>query len=113
MFKERLIEAMELRGFNAVDICERLAIPASTMSNYMTGRMTPKTKRIMALASLLDVSEAWLLGYDVPMERNAESKKQEINRIFDLLTEQQKDSALQFLKSIVGERLGKDPLPPA
>lgn len=73
--KDRLREAMERRGFRAVDLVERTGIPKGTISYYLTGHTKPKADRLYLLARALDVSEAWLLGYDVPMARSPESKR--------------------------------------
>ena len=74
-FKDRLKQAMEFRNVKAVDLCERGNIPKSAMSYYISGRSEPKDERIYILAKLLDVSEPWLLGYDVPMERETTQKE--------------------------------------
>lgn len=73
--KDRLREAMELRGLRAVDLVEKTEIPKGAISYYLAGRSQPKADRIYLLARALDVNEAWLLGYDVPMARSPESKK--------------------------------------
>ena len=39
------------------------------MSYYLSGRSEPKANRLYVIAKTLDVSEAWLLGYDVPIDR--------------------------------------------
>ena len=73
--KDRLKQAMDYRNIKAVDLCERGDIPKSAMSYYISGRSEPKSDRLYTIAKLLDVSEAWLLGYDVPMERSMEQKE--------------------------------------
>ena len=73
--KYRLREAMEVRGFRAVDLVEGTGIPKVTISYYMSGKTVPRADNLYKLAQVLNISEAWLLGYDVPMERTAESKK--------------------------------------
>ena len=73
-FKDRLKQAMDYRNLKAVDLVERCDIPKSAMSYYLSGRSKPKDDRVYILAKLLDVSEGWLLGYDVPMERSPEQK---------------------------------------
>lgn len=73
--KDRLKEAMERRGFRAVDLVERTGIPKGTISYYLTGHTKPKADRLYLLARALDVSEAWLLGYDVPIQRTDAQKK--------------------------------------
>jgi transcriptional regulator with XRE-family HTH domain len=41
----------------------------------LSGKTEPKADRLYALAVALDVSEAWLLGYEVPIQRKPEQKK--------------------------------------
>lgn len=71
----RLKEAMDIRGLRAVDIIDRTGIPKVTLSYYMSGKTEPKADRIYTLAKVLNVSEAWLMGFDVPMHRTDEQKK--------------------------------------
>ena len=42
------------------------------MSHYTNGRYSPKSNNIYKIAKALDVSEAWLIGYDVPTDRAVE-----------------------------------------
>ena len=74
-FRERLKSIMELRGVRAVDIVENTDIPKGAISYYISGKSQPKADRLYILAKYFNVSEAWLLGYDVPMDRTAEQKK--------------------------------------
>ena len=73
--KDRLKEALELRQMRAVDLTEKAGVPKSAVSFYLAGKSKPKADRLYKIAQALDISEAWLLGYDVPMARSAESKK--------------------------------------
>ena len=72
---ERLREAMNHRGIRAVDLSEKTGIPKGAISYYMSGKSRPKADRLYTLAQALDVSEAWLLGYDVPMTRTDNQRK--------------------------------------
>jgi transcriptional regulator with XRE-family HTH domain len=74
-FKTRLKEAMTAKGLRSADIVEMTGIPKVTISYYLSGKTEPKSDRVYTLAKLLGVSEAWLLGYDVPKARTAEQKK--------------------------------------
>ena len=73
--RDRLREAMEMRGFRAVDLVEATGIPKGTISYYLSGKTEPKADRLYIIAQTLDISEAWLLGYDVPMRRSDDQKK--------------------------------------
>ena len=67
--KHRLRQAMVYKGINATELSEKIGITKSAMSYYLSGRSEPKANRLYVLAKALDVSEAWLLGYDVPIDR--------------------------------------------
>lgn len=67
--KDRLKKAMDLRNLKPIDLVEKTKISKSAISQYMSGYTKPKQDRVYLLAQALNVSEAWLLGYNVPMER--------------------------------------------
>lgn len=69
--KNRLRSALNLRNMKAIELSEKTGIPKSAISQYMSGYAKPKQDRIYLLARALNVSEAWLMGYDVPMERTS------------------------------------------
>ena len=73
--RDRLRQAMDLRGLRATDLVEKTGIPKGTVSYYLSGKTEPKADRLYILAQVLDVSEAWLLGYDVAMNRTDDQKK--------------------------------------
>jgi len=73
--KERLRQAMNLRRVKAVELSERTGIPKGAISYYLAGKTEPKSDRIYLISKALDISEAWLLGYNVEMERTAGQKK--------------------------------------
>lgn len=75
---ERLREAMELSGKKQVDLVRSTGIDKGSISNYLSGRYEPKQEAIYKLALALNVSEMWLWGYDVPMERSSEQKNNDV-----------------------------------
>lgn len=66
---KRIREAMQLRGKTQAELCELTGIPKSAMSQYVSGKFIPKQTRIYLLSKALNVNEAWLMGYDVPIDR--------------------------------------------
>lgn len=64
---KRLIEYMEKFGLKQSDICTRAGIDRAAMSNYVRDLRAPRQDVLTALAKALDVTEPWLMGYDVPM----------------------------------------------
>lgn len=76
--KDRLYEAMTIRGKKAVDLVRDLKIPKSAVSQYLSGKsQNMDSERLYVIARYLDVDEPWLLGFDVPMERPVEEKKEQ------------------------------------
>lgn len=72
---QRLRKAMDAKGKKQVDLVKSTGLDRGSISSYLSGKYEPKQKAIYKLAQALDVSEAWLLGYEVPMDRSLESKK--------------------------------------
>ena len=66
---ERLKEGMQMKNFRQADIVQRTGINKGALSSYLSGRYEPKQNNIYLLAKALNVNEAWLMGADVPMER--------------------------------------------
>lgn len=69
-FKDRLKEAMTRLNVSQSALVQQTNIPKSAMSQYLSGAFVPKHERMSALAQALNVQEAWLIGYDVPMNRD-------------------------------------------
>lgn len=66
---DRMRQAMDIRQMKQTDLVRKTGIGKSSISTYLSGDYEPKQKNIYKIAFALDVSEAWLMGYDVPMER--------------------------------------------
>lgn len=72
---ERLREAMQAADKKQVDLVRETGIERGAISRYLAGKYEPKQAAINKLAVALNVSEMWLWGYDVPMQRTPEQKK--------------------------------------
>ena len=70
-FSTRLQKAMHLRNIKASELSEKANIPKSAISQYLSGLYEAKQKTIFKLANVLNVSEAWLMGLNVPMEKES------------------------------------------
>ncbi len=75
---DRLKEIMTIKGLKAIDIirlaqpyCEQynLKLTKSDMSQYLKGSVRPSQWKLTILSNALGVSEAWLMGFDVPQEK--------------------------------------------
>lgn len=72
---QRLRKAMDAKGKIQADLVRETGLDRGAISSYLSGKYEPKQKAILKLSKALDVSEAWLLGYETPMERSPESKR--------------------------------------
>lgn len=66
---DRIREGMELRNLKQADLVDMTGISKGALSSYISGRYIPKQNNIYLISKALDVSESWLMGNDVPMER--------------------------------------------
>ena len=72
--QDRLKEALKIRRKKAIELNKDLGINKGTISYYLSGKSAPKSDRLGIICDYLNVNEAWMLGYDVPMERVALNK---------------------------------------
>ena len=72
---ERIKKALRIKGMRQSDLCQITKIPKSAISQYISGAFEPKQDRVYLISKALNVSEAWLMGFDVPMERSEKQKK--------------------------------------
>jgi transcriptional regulator with XRE-family HTH domain len=66
---QRISKALIIRDMRQSELCKLANVPKSSLSLYLSGAYEPKQDRIFDMAKALNVDEAWLMGYDVPMER--------------------------------------------
>ena len=69
---DRIEQGLRIKGMRQADLCKLAKIPKSSLSLYLSGAYEPKQDRIYLIAKALNVNEAWLMGFDVPMERTKE-----------------------------------------
>jgi transcriptional regulator with XRE-family HTH domain len=74
----RIKRGLQIRGMKQADLCQITKIPKSAISQYISEAFEPKQDRIYLISKALNVSEAWLMGYDVPMERVNTSPLEEV-----------------------------------
>ena len=79
----RLKRLLAERGLKQVDVLEKaepfckkygIKLTKSDLSQYVSGKVAPGQDKLSIIGMALDVSEAWLMGYDVPMKRGDSHK---------------------------------------
>ena len=74
-FGVRLKEALKRKQMTQSKLSELTGINNSTISEYISGKYEPNRSRISEFAEILNVNEIWLMGYDVPIDRDFNTKK--------------------------------------
>ena len=99
----RLQELMHIKNINQVDLGQRTGIPKSSMSMYLSGERSPRQNRLSQIAEKFNISEAWLMGYDVPMERTDSLSD-------ETLSQKDKRDILDIISSTKAELLSQEGL---
>ena len=110
----RLANALSIRGMKQTELCEKAGVPKSSLSLYLSGAYEPKQDRVYDMAKALNVSEAWLMGYDVPMERESKKNSPEEPKLtegelllldlFRRIPEDKQELVLQMIRVALGNQ---------
>lgn len=114
----RIKQAMNSSNLKQIDIVNKaksleketgIKLTKTDLSQYVNGKVTPGQKKLYILAKILNVSEAWLLGYDVDRARISDKSRAEFNQQQDTmaahldysdLTEDDQKEVEQFIQFI-------------
>ncbi|MDO5549438.1 MAG: helix-turn-helix domain-containing protein [Eubacteriales bacterium] len=72
-FAKRLRELLDLTDTKQAELSKKSGVHKSSITHYLKGDWEAKQDVIYAIATSMNVDEAWLMGYDVPMERKKDS----------------------------------------
>lgn len=106
--KDRLQEALDVNDKKAVDLAKNLNIPKSAISQYLSGASKNMTsERMYSICKYLNVSESWMMGFDVPMERPQAQKNNDAiaDIILHLRTDNEFLSIVEMLNTLDDEKL--------
>ena len=97
----RLAEALKTRGMTAAELARKSGVDKGSISNYLKNKFIPKQFAIGAMAKALNVSPAWLMGYDVTMDG------EELIQIeFDKLNELNKAKLMAYYQALLDTQEG-------
>lgn len=68
-FKDRLREGINDADLTQSELARRSGIHRAIISDYVRGKYEAKQDKLYQLAKELNVSESWIMGYDVKKER--------------------------------------------
>ncbi len=119
--KERIKQGLEIREITQTQLATKANIDKGQLSSYISGKYKPRQNNIDALAKALNVNEAWLMGFDVPMERvsgKTESKQEpsyssqckEIIEVCEQLSAHNQRKVLTYSKNLLSTQQMEDDL---
>ena len=105
--KDRMKEAMLRANKKQIDISRETGIAKGTISNYLYGKYEPKPEAVAKIAKSLDVSDMWLMGYDVPMKRSKSltdyeenPHELELHDYFETLETKEQKNIVEYVKAV-------------
>ena len=117
---QRLKQIMDARGMKQADIVRAvepfakkfgIKFGKSILSHYVSGDAEPGQDKLTLLGLGLNVSEVWLMGYDVPMERATQpatvtgnGRVEEFVELFKLLTPAQQNLVIAQIRGILEQK---------
>lgn len=117
---QRLKQVMTARNMRQVDVlkaaepfCNKYGVKLgkNDLSQYVSGKVEPRQDKLTILGLALGVSEAWLMGYDVSMERSVtptaeigDGRTKEYIELFQLLNADQQALIIHAIKGLLSER---------
>lgn len=99
--KERLNAALVLRGLSPAELAAKSGLQKSSVSRYLSGQNVPRSLALGKMASALDVSPAWLLGYNLTIDGK---EKPSVN--IELLTDANQALLLAYYQALLDAQGG-------
>ncbi|EGQ1605640.1 TPA: helix-turn-helix domain-containing protein [Staphylococcus pseudintermedius] len=103
-FKDRLKQIMSERKISQSELSRRTGIGRNSISDYLNGKYEAKQDKVFELAKVLNVNEAWLMGFDISKNREIENS---ITSIYDKLTPPRQKRVLDFANEQLNEQNNK------
>ena len=105
-FQKRLLEAMNMRGVKAADLARLSGLSKAQISQYMNGQHEARQIALHKLAVALCVSESWLMGCEVSIEREEKTEYRQITEeekkmyeLFQLVPEDKREEVLKMIEA--------------
>lgn len=109
----RLQQWMDEHNATQTDILDRckhysekynIDISRSLLSYYVSGKAEPGNKRLFILSKALNVSPAWLMGYDVPRdpEPDIQEEKNELKMLLYDLNKEGRKKLMDYARDLAG-----------
>ncbi|WP_019227249.1 helix-turn-helix transcriptional regulator [Sedimentibacter sp. B4] len=85
----RLYEALYINDMKPTDLTKKTRIQELLIHNILCGRVIPSTNDVRKIARVLNISEDWLAGYNVPMNPSNSEKleEQRANEVLNIISD--------------------------
>lgn len=116
---ERLNYLMKSYNLKQIDIlnrclplCEKynVKLGRNHISQYVSGKVKPNQEKLSILALALNVDEAWLMGYDVPIKNESYNNEIIITPLDEIqqlkLTNKEQNELLEYARYLISKRNG-------
>jgi len=100
-FQNRLLTAMNIRNMKAVDLAKATGLSKARISQYTNGVYEAKQQALYVLAKALNVSEAWLMGYDTDMDKKLYERCSEEVQLIENIQNMYGKAAVKMLELFV------------
>lgn len=101
IIKDRLNEALKAREMTPQQLADKSGLYFTSIYRYLNGERIPKTDSIEKMATALNVSPSWLLGYDVPMSPDIVLETDELTLLIEKLSPQEKATLKTIVETLV------------
>ena len=103
VIKDRLNEAMRLRQTTVSELAKKSGLSKSSVSRYLSGENIPRSIAIGKLATALNVSPTWILGYKVTIDG-----KELVEIDTDKLTDENKARLIAYYQALLDTQKEND-----
>ena len=96
-FGTRLKEALKRNQMSQSKLSDLTGISNAAISEYISGKYEHSRSRISEVSDILKVSEVWLMGYDVPMEKETLKKETQKSKTDEIVLTPEQEAELQYI----------------
>lgn len=103
VFKERLLAVMEKKNITQKELGRLAGIDQRQISKYCNGITEPRMEKLQNIAKVLDINEAYLLGANIPAEKESETHLEMRSNIISSLiydNDEQLSKIIAYMKDI-------------
>lgn len=112
---KQIMTNKSLKQIDILNLCQpycnkyNVKLGKNDLSQYVNGKVEPRQEKLDILAEALNVSEAWLMGYDVPMDRTYSIKPTNNDRLneFIELCSRLNDDDLDIIETLIDSLIKK------